>query len=71
MDPVGKVFKLSWHPSFSAELFLPGPGASGPSKFAWPLTIGGIIEPITRKSNRDFGVRKQGCWLVVGLIGWS
>jgi len=33
-------------------LHLVGPGASGPSKFAWPLTIGGVIEPITRKSNR-------------------
>lgn len=34
-------------------LHLVGPGASGPEDYAWPMTIGGVIEPITRKNKRN------------------
>lgn len=33
-------------------LHLVGPGANGPEDYAWPMTIGGIIQPISRKSDR-------------------
>lgn len=34
-------------------LHLVGPGASGPEDYAWPMSIGGIIESSTRKKNRN------------------
>ena len=31
-----------------------GPEASGNSSYAWPLTVGGVIEPISKSKDRRF-----------------